>query len=217
MDSLHICIALGPLAVYLLVIGSVNAARRPRVTTGARDLAALGLGILGLIVVGPMALFFPEDAAAELGGVWLVWLLLVALYGLGVLLVLLLMRPRLIIYNTSPDQLRPVLGRVVEALDDEAIWAADSLILPTLGIQFHLEPFGPMRSAQLVSSGPRQSHAGWRRLEQALAAELRETRSARNPFAFVLISSGLVMLAFVTLSVARDPQTIAQSLQEFLQ
>ena len=34
MDPLSLCIALGPVAVYLILIGSLNLGRRPFLTTG---------------------------------------------------------------------------------------------------------------------------------------------------------------------------------------
>ena len=43
MDPLHFCIAIAPLAVYLLLLGVMNLRGRPFVTTGARDAAALAL------------------------------------------------------------------------------------------------------------------------------------------------------------------------------
>ncbi len=54
VDPLHFCIALGPLAAYLLLLGAVNLSSRPFLTNGARDTAALGIGILGFAIVGPM-------------------------------------------------------------------------------------------------------------------------------------------------------------------
>ena len=40
MQTLHLCISLGPLAVYLFLVGLINSRRRPFVTSGARDMAA---------------------------------------------------------------------------------------------------------------------------------------------------------------------------------
>ena len=48
MDPLHFCIAVAPFAVYLLLFGYLNLRGRPFVTTGARDSAALAIGIIGL-------------------------------------------------------------------------------------------------------------------------------------------------------------------------
>ena len=82
MDPLHFCIAVGPFAVYLLLLGVMNLRGRPLVTTGARDAAALGIGLVGFVIAGPMQLFFPEGAASRFGG-W-VWLMLIVFYGLCV-------------------------------------------------------------------------------------------------------------------------------------
>ena len=66
MDSFRLCLALGPLAIYLLLLGAINLSRRPFLVTGARDLAALGVAVAGLVVVGPIELLLPEDANARL-------------------------------------------------------------------------------------------------------------------------------------------------------
>ena len=117
-----------------------------------RDVAALGMAIAGFIVAGPMELFLPEAATDRFGGT--VWLLLLAFYGLCLTLIVLLMRPRLVIYNANPEQLRSILAEVVAQLDDEARWAGDSLVLPKLGVQLHVELFGAMRNVQLVVGRP---------------------------------------------------------------
>ena len=152
MDALHVCIALGPVAMYFLVLGVLNLSSRPFLTTGARDTAALGLAIAGFAVAGPMELFLPEKAAVEFGP--FVWVLLLALYFLGLLLVVLLIRPRLVIYNTTGEQLRPVLAEVVARLDSDARWAGDSLTMPQLGVQLHVEPLIVMKNVQLIAAGP---------------------------------------------------------------
>ena len=50
MDSLHFCIAVVPLSVYLLMMGLLNLRRHPFVTTGARDAATLGIGVVGCLL-----------------------------------------------------------------------------------------------------------------------------------------------------------------------
>ena len=67
MDPLHFSVAAIPLAVYLLLIGILNLRKKPFVTTGARDSAALAIGIAGLMIIGPMKLFFPEGAGSRFG------------------------------------------------------------------------------------------------------------------------------------------------------
>jgi hypothetical protein len=213
-DPLHVCIALGPLAVYLLLLGVINLSRRPFLTTGARDIAALGVAVSGFVVAGPMELFLPEAAANRFGGY--VWVLLLAFYGLCLTLWVLLLRPRLVIYNATAEQLRPILAGVVAELDKEARWAGESLVLPQLGVQLHVEPFGGMRNAQLVAAGPEQSYAGWRRLELALAESLRRTKAAPNPYGFLFVFIGLVMATLVTAGMVQDTDSVAQTLREML-
>jgi hypothetical protein len=214
VDALHLSIALGPLAVYLMVLGVVNLSLRPFVTTGSRDMAALGLGISGLMIAGPMELFLPETAAV-LFGPW-VWLLLVGGYGLALTFLILLLRPRLVIYNVTVEQLRAVLSEVVTDLDREARWVGDSLILPRLHVQLHVEPFSALKSIQLVSSGPRQSDAGWRRLENALVPALRKSVGAPNPYALSFLVFGALMVGIVTLNLVGNSQEVVMQWNEML-
>jgi hypothetical protein len=214
VDPLHLAIALSPLAVYLLLLGLVNLSARPLITTGARDVAALAIAISGCVAVGPMELFLPEHAAQQMGAY--VWLLLLAIYALGVFLLVLMLRPRLVIHNMTVETFRPVLAEVVSRLDGDARWVGDSLILPRLGVQLHLEPFHAMRNIQLVSSGPRQSDAGWKQLESALASSLRELSSPRSPYGLRLVILALLMVALMTFSVVQDTPLVAQSLREML-
>jgi hypothetical protein len=214
VDPLHLSIALSPLAVYLLLLGLVNLAARPLLTTGARDIAALAIAISGFVIVGPMELFLPENAAQQLGAY--VWLLLLAMYVLGVFLLVLMLRPRLVIHNMTVESLRPILAEAVSELDGDARWVGDSLILPRLGVQLHIEPFYAMRNIQLVSSGPRQNYAGWKQLELALASSLREVSSPRSPYGLRLVILALLMVALMTFSVVQDTPLVAQSLHEML-
>ena len=214
MDPFRLCLALGPVAVYLLLLGGINLSRRAFMVSGTRDAAALGLAISGLVIVGPIELFFPEAAAISFKGY--VWLLLLAFYALCLVLVLLLMRPRLVIYNISVDQLRSILGDLVEQLDAGARWAGDSLVLPSLGVQLHVEGVASMRNVSLVSVGREQDHAGWRRLELALAAALEEVQVARNPRGASFLSAGVLIILILVIAIARDPQAVARELFDML-
>ncbi len=212
MDALHVAIALGPVATYLVVLGIVNLSARPLVTTGARDAATLALA--GLVVVGPMELFLVEEAAALYGG-W-VWGIMLVAYVLVVLLVVLLLRPRLIIYNIALEQLRPLLADVVTRLDSDARWAGESLVMPHLGVQLHVEPAPLLNNVQLVSSGSNQSLAGWRQLESALATALRRTRTTAHPVGVSLLGLGVLAAGTIALVLARDPGGVTQALNEML-
>src|SRR5262245_4230034 len=196
IDSLHLVIALGPLATYLLVLGVINLSSRPMLTTGGRDVAALGIAIAGLVLAGPMELFLVEEAAA-LYGIW-VWAIMLAAYGLLVVLLVLLLRPRLIIYNITLDQFRPLLASIVGRLDADSRWAGESLVMPQLGVHLHIDTSPILKNVQLVSSGPEQSLAGWRRLEIELAASLRRARTTPNPFGVTLFSFGILIASAIT-------------------
>jgi hypothetical protein len=210
MDPFHLCLALGPAAIYLLLLGAVNWSRRPLLVSGARDMAALALAVSGLVIVGPIELFFPFDAAVHFGP--RVWLLLLALYALCVVLVLLMLRPRLVIYNISGDKLRPILADLVAKLDSDARWAGDSLVLPGLGVQLYLDSFTGLHNTSLISAGSRQNQQGWRRLETALAGALVREEVGRNPRGLMLLGAAVAILAFLTMAIGRDPQAAAQSL-----
>lgn len=214
MDPLHFAIAMGPLTAYLFLLGVVNIFRGPMLTTGARDTAVLGIAVSGLIVAGPMELFLPEAAAFRFGP-W-VWVLMLAFYFLCLTLLVLLARPRLVLYNVTAEQLRPVLADVVARLDKEFRWAGDCLVLPELGVQLHVEPMPLLRNVQLVASGPRQSYAGWRQLEVALAEGLSETRNGPNPVGFVLVIVSVAIFATSMAWMANDSGAVAQALNEML-
>jgi hypothetical protein len=203
-DPFTLCLGLGPVAIYLLLLGAINLSRRPFLVSGTRDCAAMALACAGLVII----------ASIRLGAY--VWLLLISLYVLIVILLLLMFRPRLVIYNISADELRPILAELVAELDREARWAGDGLALPGLGVQLHLESLPAMRNVSLVSSGPSQNPQGWRRLELALAAALGPVEVPRNRRAVTLLSAAAILVAFLVLSVSRDPQAVAQSLFEIL-
>jgi hypothetical protein len=198
----------------LLVLGLINLSRRPIVTSGARDSAALAIAISGLVVAGPMELFLIEEAAVLYGP--LVWAMMLAAYALLVLLIILLQRPRLVVYNVRLEQLRPVLADVVSRLDGDARWAGESLTMPQLGVQLHVE-FAPMvQNVELVSAGPEQSLPGWKRLERELAAALRKTRYHANLFGVLATAMGLLIAAGITYLLVHDPSGVVHALNEML-
>ena len=209
---LRLTIALVPLASYGLLIGLLNARRRPFITTGGSDLSALGAALSGLILVGPIELFRPEAASAEFGSY--VWLFLLVFYWLCVWLAVLLAKPRLVIYNISTDELRPVLAETARTIDPQARWAGDSLALPTLGVQLHLESFDLMRNVSLVASGSDQNLAGWRQLAGELYQRLKPLRVASNPRALGILLAALVFMIVSTSLMLANPQQVAQAMQE---
>ncbi len=215
MQSFSFCIAFGPLAVYLVLLGLTNLRRRPLVVSGSRELAALGVALAGLLVIGPMQLFLPDATALRFGR-W-VWPLLLAFYGLTLTLWALMARPRLVVFNIRPSELRPILGEMAQALDSEARWAGDSLALPSLGVQLRLESFPSMRNVSLVANSDTQSFSGWRRLERSLRSVLAGVEVGPNPRGVGMLLAGLLLLTAMVYQAVADPQSIAQGFFEMIQ
>jgi len=214
MDPLRFAIAVTPLAAYLALIGAVNLRRKPMLVTGANDLATLGAALTGVAFVGPIELFRPEASTAVMGNA--IWLILLAFYWLWVSLAVMLARPRLVVYNIGPEELRPALADAVAQLDPAARWAGDSLVLPKLDVRLHLDSFQLMRNASLVSSGGKQNLQGWGKLAKALRRSLRPIDVAPNPRAggFLLASAALMLAAVARLT--GDPQQVAVALDQLL-
>jgi len=218
IDPFNQCLALGPVAIYLLLLGAIGLSRRPVVVTGGRDAAALALAVSGMVFVGPMGLLFPASLAARMGpaGTRYVWAALIALFALSLILVLLNLRPRLVIYNIAADQLRPILAELAQRMDTEARWAGDSLFLPGLGVQLHFDSLGWMRNVSLVSSGPKQDYEGWSRLQGELAAALRNVETPRSLGGLVLLGIGNLLALWLAWAIVRNPQEIARTVFELL-
>ncbi len=172
MDIFSACVAFGPVAIYLLLLGAINVSRRPLVVTGTRETVSWGLALSGMVAVGPMQLFMPPAAAGRFGP-W-VWLPLISFYVLCLTLVILLSRPRLVVYNVEPERLRIVLAETALRVDPDATWAGASLSMPLARVHLHLEDFAPLGNVSLVATGDEQSIGNWRRLELALRRALED-------------------------------------------
>jgi hypothetical protein len=214
MHSFAFCAALGPVGVYLLVLGALNLGRRPRVASGARESAALFLALAGFVVVGPMQLFLPQSAAASYGVA--LWALLALGYFLAVTLGILVAPPRLVIYNCDTATIRPILERLAIELDPTALWAGDCLAMPRLRVQAQLQGFALLRNVSLLAVGGDQSDRGWRRLEQALREALAAVEAPRNPAGLTMVATGLVILSIVAQKTFQNPQALAQGFLDLL-
>jgi hypothetical protein len=214
VDPLHIAIALFPLAMYLLALGAINLSSRPLLTTGVRDTLALGIAVSGCVIAGPMELFLPESAATLYGG-W-VWAMMLSCYALFVLFIALMLRPRLVIYNITLEQLMPVLEETIARLDKQVRASGNTMVSQELGVQFSVESQAMVKNVQIIAAGPVQSLAGWRRLETELAAALRSVRGTPNPYGASLLTFGLLIAGLITLLLYRDAGSVQQSLADML-
>jgi hypothetical protein len=188
--------------------------RRPFLTSGARDLLALAIAISGFVLIGPVQLFMPQPAADYFGG-W-IWIPLILLYFFCAVLASMLARPRLVVYNITPEHLRPLLENVVSGLDPHRRWAGSTLASPGLGLQLNIECLPGMRNVQLVAVGSEQDLNGWRQLELALKKALKEMPVPANPRGISLVFLGVLMLGLIAYWMARQPLAVARSLEELL-
>ena len=72
---------------------------------------------------------------------WLYWLLLASMYFSVLTLLVLSARPRLSLYNITLDEMRQLLAGVAQSLDPQAHLVGESLLLPSLNVQLHMEAF----------------------------------------------------------------------------
>jgi len=214
MDPFRLSLAVGPLAVYLAVLGVINLARRPLITTGARDSMALAIAVSGLITIGPIELFMPQAAAIQFGVY--VWVLLAAFYVLVITLWILTQRPRLVVYNVSLEEFRPILAEAVGRLDAEARWAGNAVLLPNQHIEFQIESFALMRNVTLTAGGEMPSYQGWRNLESALAMGLRDLEVRPNAQGAGMVLLGLMLAAGLLWRVAAEAQQVAEAFRDML-
>ncbi len=204
MDSISISLSLIPISVYLLIIGLMNLSRHPFLVNGFRDTLAICVAVSGMIFVGPIAVFFPINAAVQFGS--FIWVFLISLYVLIVALILLSQRPRLIVYNMNKQQFRIILANIVDKLDGQTRWAGDSLFMPNLNIGLHLESFDLLNNISLISnSNSPTSRDGWQKLERSLQQELSTQLVTRNPVAIWYIFISVVLLLTVLYSIIYYP------------
>jgi hypothetical protein len=90
------------------------------------------------------------------------------------------------------------------------------LIIPSLGVQLHVEASAGMRNVQLIAAGAQQNYEGWQRLEKTLSTSLRQVQSVRNPYGFSLVFFSLLMIGTVTFWLVQDADTVAHALREML-
>ncbi|MEZ6070362.1 MAG: hypothetical protein R3C10_08790 [Pirellulales bacterium] len=219
MDPLRLAIALGPLGVYLLALGCVHLLRRPIVVEGSRDTAALALALSGFVAVGPIELFMPVQATLRFGT--FAWLLMFSFYALLVFWVILSERPRLVIYNTSLDELRPVLSTLINRLDATHRWAGRSVTIPQLRLELYVSPSPLTRTVTVRSLAGVVDPQAWRLFYLAVrdAAAAGKAVDDSSPRRLTAIA-GLLLIAgtLVTITAAaqwlREPAQLAQQFYE---
>ncbi len=213
LDHFTWIVILLPLAVYFIVIGIYSSRRRPLLVSGTRDLIALGMGLVGVMMVGPFTLFFPQATFNFLGG--RVWFGLAMLYMLLLSLIALSQRPRIVGYSMKNTNLKGILHHLVSQLDPDATWAGNAFNCPNLQISGVVEQHAFQSTAQIVANSRQQSLAGWIQIHSELEQLIKQQPKSRislSPWLAVGLAVALVVLSIVTLA---PDQTVA-SMQEML-
>lgn len=209
-------IAFAPLIVYLLALSIIRIGGFVWVTTGARDLAAVIFAISGLIVIGPLELFFPNTTAALLGP-W-VWAPLLLLYFLIACLVVLNSRPKLVVYGRTLEEVYPAMVRAACALDASAIENAEQLQLhlPALSAHLRLDLARGNDCSSVVAFEQTLPVVFWRQFAKQLRTELRGTSPPfpRRGWAMLIIAT---IAAFLLIRhVAAQPALLVEGFHEWL-
>lgn len=213
-DTAHLLVALLPLAAYLLALAVVNLMPRPLMVAGSHDLAALAVGISGLVMIGPAQLFTPLELLQRLGPYY--WLLLLLMYGSAVSLWILYLRPRVVIYNIATEHLRGIVSTVAVRRDPAARWAGNSLEMPQARLVVRLEPYSAFRNVSLVVDSDYIDFAAWCSLVNELSAALHEVRVPRNPRGITFGIIGLLIVIVLTHRWTQQGQAVTESLIRLL-
>jgi hypothetical protein len=214
IEPFHVAVAATPLAVYLLLHGWIRSLGRPFVVSGGRDLATLAIAMGGLMMVGPMELFFPRSASALLGG--RVWLVLLIFYLLCITLVVLSCRPRLIVYGLSPAQLQEQLERVFAEIDPSAFWEGSIVHSQLLRGAAVVESAGGPMLSQLISVHSQPDATGWSGLERSLVQRMTTVRVDQQRDAIWYYLAASLLLASAAIGLLRDPQGTAEAMRELM-
>ncbi|MEL6107538.1 MAG: hypothetical protein AAFU85_15975 [Planctomycetota bacterium] len=197
VEPIFVLIALLPLIAHLLQLSTLRLSGRVLVTTGGRDIAALGFAIAGLVAVGPGELFFPK-AAAGLFGPW-VWVALFTLYSLVVSLIALTAKPKLVTYGRTPEQLFQPLMTSALKLDADATGDREALSvhLPTLKVHLRIVGHPWIDTATIESFEHIPSVNFWNSLLGHLREQAESTKAASPRRGVSMLLIAIVLLGVV--------------------
>lgn len=216
IDSFPLFFSLLPLATYLLLLGAMRLSRRPLVTTQSRDGAALAIALVGLVMIGPVHLFFPSAAAAELG--WIVWVVLGVFYTLCVSLILMSLKPKIVLYGISPLDALVELHKAAITIDSSAIIDQDRMQvdLPSRGVHLRIEHHG-LHDVVQIEAFERNLHPHfWRHLLLQLR---QQTHSKTSPFSIgglVMLVAGLFLMSICVRQIYAHPTEILAGFRQWM-
>ncbi len=216
VEPFTIVLALLPLIGYLVVLGLIRISGRVLVTTGGRDIAALGMAISGLCAVGPAELFFPYHAAIVFGP--LVWVALAMFYSLCVSLIALTSAPKLVVYGRTPDELFEPLLRAARRIDPAATGDAGSLSvsLDSIGIHLRLDGQRGVDYAQVLAFETGVSLRFWSKLLGALRSEVHVSPAPMPRRGIVMLLSALMLAGILLWEGFGNQELVVEGFREWL-
>jgi hypothetical protein len=206
LGSVPLWAALVPLGLYVILLGWLHLRRRPVALAGSWDNLLLAVAVLGLVVAGPLALLQPAVGTSPLAATMLV-LLFALLVAIGILAA----RPRVVVYNVSIDQLRPVVAELAAGIDASARWAGETVAMPARGLQLHLDGRGLARSVSLVAVGGRPPAESWAEFSRRLRRAVRRLRVSRSPWGATFVVLGGAVIAGALWLAMRAPSSPAST------
>lgn len=216
IEPIYLLIALLPLIAYLLLLGLIRISGRVLITTGGRDVAALGFSVAGLIAIGPGELFFPKPAAGVFGP-W-VWLALGTFYALIISLLALTSRPRLVVYGRTPVQMLEPLLHASRELDPQATSDPETLqvFLPTLKVHLRAAGHQAIDSTSIESFEPIATTVFWEKLLGHLRDKSESTNAPTPRRGGMMLVTALLLATFVIWRTFADRQQVVEGFREWL-
>lgn len=216
MNVFPLIVALLPLATYFLLMGVMRMVR-PLVTTSARDGMALAIAVSGLVMIGPMQLLFPSQAAAVMG--WIVWLILLTLYVLCVSLILLSLRPKIIVYGVPPAELLTPLLKACQAVDESATLDSgrQQVTLHKEGVLLRVEALGGSDAAQIEAFEKNLHPKFWQHLLVELRGGTAGIQTRFSVGGLGMVVTGLVLGGVIISQIVSQPDEVLAGFRQWLQ
>ncbi|TWT98800.1 hypothetical protein [Neorhodopirellula pilleata] len=215
-EPFEAAVAFTPLILYLICLAAIRVSGKAWVTTGGRDTAAVLSAICGLVVVGPMELFFPK-ATAYLLGPW-VWVPLLLLYFLFGCLLIINSRSKLVVYGRTSDALFSALVRATNAIDTTAVVDHEQhqVYLPQVNAHLRLDATPGHDCISVLAFEPALSDAFWRSLRIHLKKEIRLTSPPYPRRGWAAMGLAVVMLFWLIQYAAEEPSRMVDGFRDWL-
>ena len=195
-------------------MGAIRLRRHPLITSGWRDMFALGMACSGLVAIGPMQLFFPAHAASRWPG-W-VWALMFGLYAMALLISAMWSRPRLLSYGLGKSQFQEVLLKSAQEIDPQSSWYGEVLTMPNSGMQLSAESSLGSFVNSVAIVGNLQNLTDWLRLEKGFVCNGSKIQISPSKSGWLLVAAGTAVLLISIAPVFESPATALAELRKFL-